>query len=105
MKNTGEARPGREEWVNILSEHKQSGLSARAFCQRRGVSEPSLYYWRKRLSARQSVRFALVETGVSHQPQKAALELVLANGDRLQIATGVEAATLRTVLNVLRERA
>jgi transposase-like protein len=104
MKNTGEARPRREVWGDILSEHKLSGLSVRAFCQRRGVSEPSLYYWRKRLSERQSVRFALVETNVSQQPQKAPVELILANGDRLQIATGVEAATLRTVLSVLRER-
>ena len=105
MKNSREARARREVWGDILSEHKQSGLSVRAFCQSRGVSEPSLYYWRKRLSERQSVRFALVETEVSHQPQKAPVELVLGNGDRLQIATGVEAATLRTVLSVLRERA
>ena len=105
MKNTGKGRRRREEWGEILSEHKQSGLSVRAFCERRGVSEPSLYYWRKRLSERQPVRFALVETNVSRQPQKAPVELLLSNGDRLQIATGVEAATLRTVLSVLRERA
>jgi transposase-like protein len=105
MKNIGEARPRREAWGDILSEHKQSGLSVRAFCKRRGVSEASLYYWRKRLSERQPVRFALVETNVSHQAQRAPVELVLANGDRLQIATGVETATLRTVLSVLRERA
>jgi hypothetical protein len=33
---------------------------------------------------------------------KAALELVMATGERLRIGTGVDAATLRTVLEVLR---
>ena len=40
------------------------------------------------------------------QPQEpageAALELVLATGERLRISAGVDAATLRTVLDVLR---
>jgi hypothetical protein len=33
------------------------------------------------------------------------VELILASGERLRIAPGADAATLRTVLNVLRERA
>jgi hypothetical protein len=36
---------------------------------------------------------------------EAPIELVLASGDRLRIAPGADAATLRTVLSVLRERA
>ena len=35
---------------------------------------------------------------------KAPVELVLATGDRVQIAPGVDAATLRMVIGVLRER-
>jgi hypothetical protein len=35
----------------------------------------------------------------------ASIELVLASGDRLHISPGADAATLRTVLSVLRERA
>jgi hypothetical protein len=33
------------------------------------------------------------------------MELILASGDRLRIASGVDAITLRTVLGALRERA
>jgi hypothetical protein len=33
------------------------------------------------------------------------MELLLASGDRLRIAPGADAAALRTVLSVLRERA
>jgi hypothetical protein len=33
------------------------------------------------------------------------VELILASGDRLRITPGTDAATLRTALSVLRERA
>ena|ERR1039457_758131 len=49
--------------------------------------------------------FALVEAKGSGFQPKAAMELVLATGDRLQISAGVDPATLRMVLGVLRERA
>jgi hypothetical protein len=36
------------------------------------------------------------------RPAEAVLELVLATGERLRIGAGVDTATLRTVLDVLR---
>ena len=74
------------------------------FCKEQGLTEYSFYAWRKRLQQTGPVRFALVERRV--QPQKAAaeaaLELVLPTSERLRISAGVDAATLRTVLHVLR---
>ena len=68
------------------------------------MSEYSFYAWRKRLQQRGPVRFALVERSARRQdrPAEAVLELVLATGARLRIGTGVDAATLRTVLDALR---
>ena len=50
------------------------------------------------------MRFALVERRPRRQEGTAepALELVLATGERLRIGTGVDTATLRVVLDVLR---
>ena len=50
------------------------------------------------------MRFALVERSVRRQERtaEAPLELVLATGERLRIGTGVDTATLRAVLDVLR---
>jgi transposase-like protein len=94
----------REEWQQLISEHKQSGLSVKVFCEERGVSEPSFYTWRKRLVEDQPTRFALVATnGVA--PTRPALHVVLAGGERLEIPPGVDPATLRTVLALLREGA
>ena len=39
-------------WRLVLAEHATSGLSVRAFCQREAVSEPSFYFWRRELAAR-----------------------------------------------------
>src|SRR4051795_7326878 len=53
----------REDWQQLISEHKQSGLTVKAFCQRHGVSEALFYSWRKRVIAEdQPARFALVAT-------------------------------------------
>lgn len=74
------------------------------FCKEQGLTEYSFYAWRKRLKQTGPVRFALVER--RPRPQEpgtgASLELVLATGERLRISGGVDAATLRTVLDVLR---
>lgn len=74
-----------------------------AFCQQHRASEQSFYQWRKRLAERLPVKFALVEASRGAPATGAALEVVLANGERLRIAAGADAATLRVVLSVLRE--
>ena len=58
----------------------------------------------KRLLRNGPVRFALVERGAARQQPAADvhLELELANGERLRIGSGVDGATLRTVLDALR---
>ena len=50
------------------------------------------------------MRFALVERSVRRPKStaEAALELLLTTGERLRIGTGVDTATLRAVLDVLR---
>jgi hypothetical protein len=96
---------GQKRWAELIRQHGQSKLSVSAFCREHGVSEQSFYNWRKRLSGSQPVRFALVEGGVRVTKDGWPVELILASGERLRIAPGADAATLRTVLNVLRERA
>ena len=93
-----------EEWRERIAEQERGGLSVRQFCKERGLTEYSFYAWRKRLQKTEPVRFALVDRRVARQEPatEAALELVMATGERLRIGAGVDAATLRTVLEVLR---
>lgn len=41
-------------WRLILAEQRASGLSARAFCKREGISESMFYGWRGKIAARDS---------------------------------------------------
>jgi hypothetical protein len=101
MSKTQAAR--REFWRQLIAVQQQSGMSVRAFCQQRRTSEYSFYHWRKRLAEELPLKFALVETSRSAPAAVAAVEVMLASGERLRIAPGIEAATLRLVLHVLRE--
>ena len=90
-------------WRQLIAAQQQSGMSVRAFCQQRRTSEYSFYHWRKRLAERLPMKFALVETSRSAPAAVAAVEVILASGERLRIAPGIEAGTLWLVLSVLRE--
>jgi hypothetical protein len=93
-----------EEWAERIAAQQRSGISVKQFCKDQGLTEYSFYAWRKRLHKQGPVRFALVDRKTANQEPSAevALEVVLATGERLRIGAGVEAATLRTVLEVLR---
>ena len=98
------ANPKADEWAERIAAQGRSGMSVKQFCKERGVTEYSFYTWRKRLQENGPVRFALVERSARRQERttESVLELVLANGERLRIGTGVDITTLRTVLDVLR---
>jgi hypothetical protein len=93
------------EWRERIAEQEHSGMSVKGFCKERGIAEHRFYYWRKRLQNMQEpMRFALIDRRTT-QPEPGrpvGLELVLVSGARLRISTGVDAATLRTVLEALR---
>jgi hypothetical protein len=92
----------REYWSRLIAEQEASGQKARPFCRERGIGEYAFYHWRKRLSEDQAVRFAVLETKAPNAATAAALELVLSSGERLRIGAGVDAATLRLVLDAVR---
>lgn len=96
--------PKADEWAERIATQQRSGVSVKQFCKERGLTEYSFYAWRKRLQERGPVRFALVERGARRQERtaEAVLELELATGERLRIGNGVDTATLRAVLDVLR---
>jgi transposase len=102
-----EQRPPRskaDQWAERIAAQQRAGVSVKQFCKEQGLTEYCFYAWRKRLQQTGPVRFALVDRSRRRQEvaAEAVLELMLATGDRLRISAGVDAATLRTVLDVLR---
>src|SRR5436190_7633206 len=98
------ANPKADEWAERIAAQTCSGVSVKQFCKQQGLTECSFYAWRKRLQEKGPVRFALVERSARRQERtaEAALELLLATGERLRIGPGVDKMTLRTVLDALR---
>jgi hypothetical protein len=101
MSKTQEARL--DFWRQLIAKQQQSGISVRVFCQQHRTSEYSFYHWRKRLRAQLPMKFALVETQLAAPTAVAAVEVMLTTGERVRIVPGVDVATLRLVLSVLRE--
>ena len=105
MRSVEAGATSEKKWTELIRQQQQSDLSISLFCRNRGFSDQAFYYWRKRLSVREPVRFALVAANAATTTDPAPIELLLASGDRLRIAPGTDAVTLRTVLNILREHA
>jgi hypothetical protein len=92
------------QWRQIIREWRQSGLSVRVFCARRGLAQPSFYAWRRELVQRDAEQAAFVPVHVLGGARPAAtLEVVLEGGRTLRVASGFDPATLRQLLAVLEE--
>jgi transposase len=105
----GRARDGQKErqWRQWITEWRTSGLSVRAFCDRRGLATPSFYHWRRVLQRRAAEKAAFVPVQVVAEAMPAlatALEVVLTDGRVVRVAPGFDAATLRKLLAVLEGR-
>ena len=88
-------------WQMVLETFKSSGLSIRQFCKQEGLSEPSFYAWRKRLTqVDESDPFIQVSLPTE---QHGGLELVLSSGHTLRISSPADTQTLTTVLSALCE--
>ena len=109
---TGRPRDlGKErQWRRWIEEQQSGRLSVRAFCARRGLAEHNFYQWRKLLSERDRETrlpssanlFVPVEVADVHADRR--IEIVLASGQRVNVPSGFEVATLAQIVAVLEGR-
>jgi hypothetical protein len=102
-------RVSREEAKRLAGEYEASGLTRQAFCAGRGLSVAALDKYRRQYgqgSASSEGRLVVVEVmpGNSASKVSTALCVALANGRRIEVGSGFDAATLEQLLAVL-ERA
>ena len=65
-----------ENWAMLIQECNSSGLTKREFCQQRGISEKSYYYWLRKLRS---------QIVTSSTPQLVQLDPESRTDDMLQI--------------------
>ena len=104
-------------WRLALEEHRGSGLTVRAFCRREGISEPSFYAWRRRITKRDAksvtvgrqpalIPVDIVDSVGGGSPNGDAtsarrLEVVTPSGFTLRFHHDIEPRQLGTLLNVI----
>ena len=50
QKDQGNQKSDADFWQYVIESQKTSGLSVRQFCKNEGLTEPTFYCWRKKLS-------------------------------------------------------
>jgi hypothetical protein len=106
-------RRSRTEADRLVSEFEQSGLGRREFCTARGLSVHTLDAWRKRTAQSGSrEKIVPVEIVEDHRASVGAMPIgsgarngqfrvVLAQGLRIEVEQGFDAAELRRLIAVL----
>ena len=105
----GRARDEQKErqWRRWIGEWQASGLSVRAFCERRRLTAASFYAWRRVLQRRDAEKAGFVPVQVvadAVADRASALEVVLTDGRTVRVTPGFDVATLRQLLAVLEGR-
>jgi hypothetical protein len=108
-----------EHWRRLVEGWPASGLTQAQYCERHGISIASLHRWRERLAGeRRSVAVPerrraapdavqLVPVQLRGEPAMGQrctqVRIVFPDGVRVELSAGVDAATLREVMALLRE--
>ncbi len=99
-------------WREVLGRWRRSGLSVRAFCERQGLSEASLYGWRREIDLRDREAGAAASAAAGAAGQlfvpvriqgavDDAIVIVLDGGRQVRVRPGFDGQTLQRVLAVL----
>lgn len=94
---------GRRDWAEVVEQFEQSGLTQRAFAERRGLPLSTLQSWIYRARRQRPASAALLPVRiVEAEPASAApIELELPSGARLRFAPGTDPAYLARLLQAL----
>lgn len=106
------ARETRSKWAKRIARWARSGLDAKTFAEREGVSPETLRWWRWKLGgttrsepATQHAAFVEVVPELvaddAARSDDAALELVLGTGVRVVVPAGFDAISLQRLLAIL----
>jgi hypothetical protein len=93
----------RREMTALVRRWPSSGDTQAAFAARHRISRTKLRYWLRRVAPkkRRSIDFAPVQV-IPPAGHTNHIEIVLATGDRVLVSDGVSAASVHTVISVLR---
>ena len=90
-----------QEWAMLIQECSASGLTKREFCQQRGSSEKSFYYWLKKLRTQMVGAAAPQLVQLEPPPAEDSILEIHYRGAEMKLPSGVDmdavAALLRSI--------
>ena len=86
-------------WAGRISECRNSGQNVKTWCRENGICEQTYYKWQRRLQ--QEVSFAEVTPLQAVRSGKVAVTVRI-SGAEADIHSGADAATVETVLRILK---
>jgi hypothetical protein len=104
------ARQSKKElyWRGMVERWQRSGQTIRAFCDARGLSEPSFYAWKRTIAERDQRQEAadmpaFLPVRVAPSAASPTLEVVVGPGRVIRVPSDFDADMLRRLLAVLQE--
>ena len=90
-----------QTWAMLIQECNSSGLTKREFCQQRGISEKSFYYWLRKLRSQMAEAAGPQLVQLDHVPDIDETLHIQYLGAELKLPAGVDidavAALLRSI--------
>ena len=105
-------QPAATRWRKLLEDQQSSGLPISLFCRERGISQASLFAWRRRLSSGEVAKFAAVKvartktkSSIAEEERDGSIELCLPGHRRLILRAGFDRRLFLDLLAALEEKA
>ena len=93
-----------QQWAMLIQECNSSGLTKRAFCRQRGISEKSFYYWLRKMRSQAAEAAALKLVQLEPISQTEDMLQIRYRGAELKLPADVDldavAALLRSIASL-----
>lgn len=89
-------------WSQRIADCRSSGMSVRTWCQEQNLSEKTYYYWQRRIFKAMTEQPTFTEISLAPKAASTVAVTIHMGETSVDIYTGADAATIETVLRVLR---
>ena len=90
-----------QNWAMLIQECNNSGLTKREFCQQRGISEKSFYYWLRKLRSHMAETSGPQLVQLAPVPMQQDMLQIQYRGAELKLPAGVDMDAVTSLLRSL----
>lgn len=90
-----------QNWAMLIQECNNSGLTKREFCQQRGISEKSFYYWLRKLRSHMAESSGPQLVQLDPVPMQQDMLEIQYRGAELKLPAGVDIDTVSALLRAI----